>query len=161
MDPLPRRSNDSSRQIVPRACLVPVLATSAGQVVRRVLAWAERVPGRRPTPSQLGPEGSLWQRPLGREWRFHAAVPRRQALLCPSWARDGSGLQAPTSPHPAGPTLAHPSLPRAGRAATVLDLTVGGSATERFRASSLPTWASVLSSDIGVVAVPAATVRVN
>lgn len=53
--------HDSFRQLMPQACLVPVPATSARQVVRRVLGLEEHVQRRRLTPCKLGPEGSLLQ----------------------------------------------------------------------------------------------------
>lgn len=98
--------HDSFRQIVPQACLVPVLATSAGQVVRRVPGLGRTCPGAPADPSQLGPEGSLQQQPFSEEWQFHAA-PRR-----PSCAPAGPGWARPAGTHPlspAGPTLAHPA----------------------------------------------------
>lgn len=106
--------------------LVPAPATSAGQVVRRVPAWAERVPGRLPTRSQLGPEGSPRQQPLGSEWRFHAAAPGGRPSCAPAGPGMGQACRHPPPPlTPAGPTLAHPSFPRADRAGPLLDLTVG------------------------------------
>lgn len=124
--PCPPTEHDSFRRIVPQACLVPAPATSAGQVVRRVPAWAERVPGRLPTRSQLGPEGSPRQQPLGSEWRFHAAAPGGRPSCAPAGPGMGQACRHPPPPlTPAGPTLAHPSFPRADRAGPLLDLTVG------------------------------------
>lgn len=85
---------DSFRQLMPQACLVPVLATSAEQVVRRVPGLGKTCPGRPLTPSPLGPEGSLQQKPFSREWQFHA-IPRR-----PSCAPAGPGIGQPCR-HPA------------------------------------------------------------
>lgn len=70
---------------MPQACLVPVPATSARQVVRRVLGLEEHVQRRQLTPCKLGPEGSLLQQPLSKEKRFHAG-PKR-----PSVAQMGLG----------------------------------------------------------------------
>lgn len=100
--------HDSFRQLMPQAGLVPVLATSAGQVVRRVLGLGGTCPGA-PTepPPSWAPEASLQQQPLSREWQFHAS-PRR-----PSSAPAGPGMGQPcrrlppfssrTGPDPSNP----------------------------------------------------------
>lgn len=99
--------HDSFRQLMPQACLVPVLATSAEQVVRRVQGLGGTCPEAPADPLPAGPR----RLPLEAAPQQRMAISRhpQEALLCPSWARDGSALQAPTPPHPAGPTLAHPA----------------------------------------------------
>ena len=47
--------HDSFRRLVPQACLVPVLATSAGQVVRRFLGPDGTRPGAPTDPLPAGP----------------------------------------------------------------------------------------------------------
>ena len=47
--------HDSFRRLVPQACLVPVLATSAGQVVRRDLGPDGTCPGAPTDPLPAGP----------------------------------------------------------------------------------------------------------
>lgn len=111
--------HDSFRQIVPRACLVPVLATSAGQVVRRVPCLGGMCPGAPADPLPAGP-GRLLRQPLGKEWQFHAA-PRR-----PSCAPAGPGSGQPCRRPPPSPQQSQPGssglLHTEVRTGTVLDL---------------------------------------
>lgn len=86
--------HDSFRQIVPRACLVAVPATRAGQVVRGVPAWAEHVPGRLPPPpSQLGPEGSPGSSPSAENGDFTLPPPGGRPSCAPAGPRLGQACR--------------------------------------------------------------------
>lgn len=89
--------HDSFRRLMPQACLVPVLATSAGQVVRRVPGLGGTCPGAPLTPPSWARKAPTGSSASAENGNF---TPPPEALLCPSWARDGPALQGPTSPSP-------------------------------------------------------------
>lgn len=93
--------HDSFRQLLPQARLVPVLATSAGQVVRSILGLGGTCPGAPADPPPAGP-GRLPPE-AAPEQRMAISRCPQEALLSPSWARPGP------APHPrrAGPGLSN------------------------------------------------------